>query len=132
MSEPASIPGTIGWNEFICADIDAAATFYGGLFGWTVQDVPLAEGSYKMFCSGETPVAGLMAKPAEAGGMPTMWMSYTIVEDLDASIAKARELGSTIHKDRVDLPMGSFAIIGDPFGGTLGLWMSNDSSAGCQ
>jgi len=31
------------------------------------------------------------------------------VEDVDVSVAKARELGATIHMDRVDLPVGIFA-----------------------
>lgn len=31
------------------------------------------------------------------------------VEDVDVSVAKVRELGATIHMDRVGLPVGIFA-----------------------
>jgi predicted enzyme related to lactoylglutathione lyase len=28
------------WNELVAADLDAAASFYGDLFGWSTQEAP--------------------------------------------------------------------------------------------
>ena len=53
------------------------------------------------------------------------------VEDVDVSVAKARELGATIHMDRVDLPMGSFAVLADPQGATSAFWQGSQE-ADCE
>jgi uncharacterized protein len=51
-----------------------------------------------------------------------MWMGYVTVENLEASLAKATELGAEVHKGITTIPMGRFAIIGDPQGAIIGLW----------
>lgn len=45
--------------------------------------------------------------------------------DIDASIAKAKGLGGTILEERVDLPIGSYAVIADPQGATFAFWQAN-------
>ena len=40
------------------------------------------------------PVGGMIVLPPEAESMPVMWMGYVTVESLEASLAKATELGA--------------------------------------
>jgi predicted enzyme related to lactoylglutathione lyase len=48
------------------------------------------------------------------------------VDDVRAATDKARSLGGTVIRDVTEIPgMGSFTIIQDPTGGTLGLWQSS-------
>ncbi len=54
-----------------------------------------------------------------------MWLSYILVEDLDATAANAAGLGASIVMERVDLPMGSFVIIADPQGAVIAFWQSS-------
>lgn len=122
---PEMTPGIIPWNEVITNDKEASISFYTGLFGWTVDEMAMPNGdTYTMFKQGEKPVAGCVVPPGDAGAMP-MWLSYVNVADIDASIAKAKELGGVIHKERVDLPMGSFAVLSDPQGATFAFWQGN-------
>ncbi len=119
--EPKS-PGTIGWNELCTHDAKGSVEFYTQLMGWTAQEMPMPTGSYTIFSQGSEMVGGCVAMPPEAKGAPTMWMSYINVEDLDAAVAKARELGAKVCKERTDLPTGRFAIITDPQGAAIAFW----------
>ena len=51
-----------------------------------------------------------------------MWMGYVTVENLEASVAKAGELGAEVLKGITAIPMGRFAILADPQGAVVGLW----------
>lgn len=84
--------------------------------------------TYTLFKVGERPVGGLCTPNEDVLDLPEMWLSYVNVENVDASVAKAKELGATIVKDRVDLPMGSFAVIKDPQGATFAFWKCNPNA----
>jgi uncharacterized protein len=58
----------------------------------------------------------------QAEGTPEGWTNYVTVENLEASIAKAREFGGKVCQDITVLQMGRFAIIRDPRGAVVGLW----------
>ncbi len=124
-------PGTIGWNELVTRDVEGSVEFYSKLLGWTANEMPMPTGNYTIFNQGEEMVAGCMAPPPEAEGAPTMWMSYINVEDLDATVAKAKELGAKMCKERVDLPMGSFAIATDPQGAVIAFWQQAEGGGDC-
>jgi uncharacterized protein len=96
--------------------------FYTALFGWTREDMDMGGFTYTMLKSGGRAVGGIIALPKEAESMPVMWMGYVTVENLEASVAKAVELGAKVHKEITTIPMGRFAILGDPQGAVIGLW----------
>ncbi|MCU0313376.1 MAG: hypothetical protein MUC84_04860, partial [Solirubrobacteraceae bacterium] len=48
--------------------------------------------------------------------VPAHWMVYVAVEDCDAACAQARELGGTVSVEPHDIPVGRFAVLGDPQG----------------
>ena len=128
---PDKTPGVISWNELISRDGSGSTSFYTQLFGWQVETMDMGEGlTYNVFNAGERPVGGMLPMPPEAGQMPTMWMSYITVENLEESVAKAQSLGARVLKDVTRLPMGSFAVISDPQGATVGLW--EFSKEGCS
>lgn len=125
--EPDLTPGIVAWNEVMTSDKAGCVEFYSNLFGWTTEDMEMPDGNtYTMFKVGERPVAGCVVPP-EDSQVPPMWLNYINVDDLDAAIEKARALGGSILKERVDLPMGSFAVIADPQGASFAFWkMSAD------
>jgi predicted enzyme related to lactoylglutathione lyase len=49
-------------------------------------------------------------------GLPTHWMVYFAVEDCDATAARAKALGGTVHVEPTDIRVGRFSIIQDPGG----------------
>jgi predicted enzyme related to lactoylglutathione lyase len=115
--------GTFVWDELHTSDPDAAKDFYNEIFGWTSQDSEMGEMTYTIFKrAGDTDVGGAMKAPQ---GAPTAWLPYIATDDVDATAARAKELGGTVIQEPTDIPnMGRFAIVTDPAGGVFGLWKS--------
>jgi uncharacterized protein len=121
-NEMDKTPGIFSWNELMTRDAAASAKFYTALFGWSREEMDMQGYTYSMFKSGDRAVCGMFMLPPEAESMPGMWMPYVTVEDLEASVARAKELGATVHKDITTIPVGRFAILADPQGAIIGLW----------
>jgi predicted enzyme related to lactoylglutathione lyase len=106
--------GALTWNDLMSPDIPAASEFYRQLFGWDISEIEGAEGQYWSITNGGRMNGGIMATPE--GGHP-VWNLYFAVEDVDAAIAKAGELGGRTIAPRMDVPNGtSFAVLSDPSG----------------
>jgi uncharacterized protein len=107
--------------ELTTKDVSKAKEFYGSLFEWKLEDMPMGDGmTYTVIKTGKDPGGGMMAAMP---GSPIAWMPYVLVQDVAKSTRKAKELGATIIKDKTDIPnMGAFSIIVDPTGATIGLF----------
>jgi hypothetical protein len=115
---PAS-EGVFVWDELGTTDVDAAQRFYEQVFGWTTSDMGPEYGGYRVFNRGETGIAGLMSL---MGGQTPGWQPYVAVEDVDATVAKAKDLGGSVHVEPMDVPdVGRIAVLGDPQGAALGI-----------
>jgi predicted enzyme related to lactoylglutathione lyase len=107
--------------ELNTTDVDKAKAFYGKLFQWELEDVPMPEGAYTMIKVGEGTGGGLMKHPIP--GAPSAWLAYVLVDDIGAATAKAKSLGATVMKDVTEvMGAGWLSIIVDPTGAVLGLW----------
>lgn len=118
--------GTFGWVDLASPEPEAAADFYNKVLGWEPRP---AEGAmpYTMFYSGGENVAGMgeLTEEMTAGGMPSVWTSYIIVDDVDATLAKAIELGATPIMEVLQVgDTGRMAFVIDPGGAAVGLWES--------
>jgi len=118
--------GAFCWLELGTTDQDAAKKFYSGLFGWTADDNPMGpEMVYTMFRSGGKDVAGgyrLMKDQVEAH-VPPHWMLYIKVDNVDASAAKAAQLGAQQIVPPSDIPnVGRFALLTDTTGAHISIF----------
>ena len=119
--EPPS--GVFAWDELHATDPEAAASFYGDLFGWTTAE--FVE-EYRLFNAGETPVAGLMKE--RSGSPVAYWLAYFAVEDTDAAAAKAMELGAGVILPPESMEnVGRYAVLTDPTGAAFGLHQGSQS-----
>lgn len=116
--------GQFCWNELMTPDTKKAKDFYAALFGWKTEDHKMPEQVYSMI---KDTCGGMMQTPkGMEKEIPPHWMSYVFVEDVDASVKKAKSLGAEIK-----VPVsaagdyGRFAVIKDPTGAVLGLWQSS-------
>jgi predicted enzyme related to lactoylglutathione lyase len=112
--------------ELNTSDVAKAKDFYGKLFAWKLDDVPMGPGSesYTMIGVGDGGTGGGMMKHPMPGAQ-SAWLPYVDVDDVNEATKKAKSLGGTIVKDVTEIPgYGSFSIIADPTGGVLGLWTS--------
>ena len=109
--------------ELMSTDVGKAKSFYGELFDWELEDVPMNDMTYTMIKVGEGTGGGLMKNPIP--NAPSSWVAYVLVDDLKKAVEKAKALGGTVMKDETPVKdRGSFAIIEDPTGAMLGLWKS--------
>ncbi|HEX4598577.1 MAG TPA: VOC family protein [Burkholderiaceae bacterium] len=107
--------------ELSTTDLSKAKTFYGKLFNWELEDVPMGDATYTMIRVGEGTGGGMMKHPMP--GAPSMWLAYVQVDDLGAATKKAKSLGATVVKDVTEvMGAGQFSIISDPTGAVLALW----------
>src|SRR5262249_18356059 len=56
----STLRGAPCWFETLTTDVDRAAAFYSGLFGWTPEVMPMPGYDYTVFKLGGDPVAGMM------------------------------------------------------------------------
>ena len=110
--------------ELATRDVAKAKAFYGKLFDWKMEDVPMEEiGTYTMISVGEGTGGGMLKNPMPDG--PSMWMSYVLVDDIRAATKKAAALGARVMKDVTEVKdRGWLSIIVDPTGAMLGLWQA--------
>jgi len=98
-----------------------AKEFYGKLFGWKLEDVPMGPDTYTTIDVGEGTGGGITRNP-DASGRP-WWLAYVSVDNVAEATKKAKSLGATIKTDVTEIPnVGTFSIIADPTGAVLALW----------
>ncbi|MEO6785489.1 MAG: VOC family protein [Chthoniobacteraceae bacterium] len=111
---------SIEWNELITPDPEAAAKFYGGLFGWTTETMPMPGKPYTMLKHGERFFGGLMSPPQP--GIPPHWLHYVSVANVEDTLAKAVGLGASVCLGATDIgEAGRIAVLKDPQGAVFGL-----------
>jgi uncharacterized protein len=113
--------------ELSTTDVNQAKSFYGKLFQWDLQDMPMGDGmTYTTIKPGEGPGGGIMQQVIP--GAPSAWLAYVLVDDVPAATAKAKSLGAKVMKDTTEVPgYGWFSVIVDPTGAALGLWKAKTS-----
>jgi predicted enzyme related to lactoylglutathione lyase len=110
-------PCSLTWNELMTPDVGAAASFYGGLFGWKAETMNMGGDGppYTVWMLGDGGIGGAMPPPMD--GMPAFWGVYFAVADCDATVAKAQELGANVLNGPMDVPdVGRMAALMDPQG----------------
>jgi len=120
-------PGSLTWTELMTSNTDKALAFYTGLLPWSTEKMmsgpPDQQFPYTMYKTGDTYAGGMMPIQPDMGPMPSHWMSYFMVDDCDASTAKAQKLGAKVHVPGMDIPnMGRFSILQDPQGAVFALF----------
>jgi predicted enzyme related to lactoylglutathione lyase len=123
-SMPVGDANTFGWAELNARGVDKALPFYQKVFGWTVKTSDLGPDSppYNEFqLDGESIAGGTeMSKQAPAE-MPSYWLVYFAVDDVDKSFKAATQAGGREMVAPMDFPGGRFAIVSDPQGAAFGL-----------
>ena len=105
--------------ELNTTDVKKAKDFYSKLFDWKLEDMP--GGDYTMIGVGEGTGGGIMKNPIP--GAPSFWLSYVLVDDIQAATKKAKSLGAMVMKDVSPVQgYGEFSVLQDPTGAHFALW----------
>jgi uncharacterized protein len=116
--------GSWTWNNLMSGDPDAAAEFYGAVFGWTRAQ---SEGAPDFIWNWQVDeqrwpegLAGLMAVGSDMpADTPPHWQVYLAVEKLDEAIRKTTAAGGSVIFGPQETPAGSFATFSDPQGAVI-------------
>ncbi len=117
--------------EIPAEDLERAKSFYGAVFGWDLQTMPMPGGEYTS--AKTTAVDEKTQMPLEPGAINGGMMQRdertpapVITIDVDAIDDALREIearGGTTVTPRTPIPgMGAFAYFKDPEGNVMGLW----------
>ncbi|MEM1288491.1 MAG: VOC family protein [Pseudomonadota bacterium] len=114
------------WTDLSTYDVDTAQNDYAALFGWSFAN----DADYSFALSGDTPVAAVFPMPARLAdmGMPSFWMSYVHVDNLDAMVSRARSFENVV----IELEPHAFnseariALVRDPSGAGFTMYEGPD------
>ena len=123
------IPGVPCWVDASEPDPEAAAEFYGGLFGWELEDTmpPEAPGKYFMARLRGLDVAAVGSIPEGAPPI-AMWNTYFWVDSADESASKVRDAGGSTVMEPFDvMDAGRMAFMTDSEGAAFGLWQAKEN-----
>ena len=109
--------GSMTWNDLATPDPDAAAAFYGALFGWTTEEVPDA-GGYRVIHNGERSNGGIMP----TGDMPANWIPYFGHDDVERLVGEIDGFGGRLLNGPLPIWEGTIAVLGDPQGAVFAIW----------
>ena len=117
--------GEIVHFEVPAADADRASGFWSGLFGWNIGGSAMEGFDYRMFQVSDKLGGAVMPSDKPGSGV----VIYYDTADIDASIAKVRELGGTAD-DKQPVPThGWFAACKDTEGNPFSLWQGDSNAA---
>jgi predicted enzyme related to lactoylglutathione lyase len=125
---PTAAHGRFHWNELLTTDIEAAKNFYSTTMGWVYDEMDMPSGGkYYVAIKGNDPVAGIMELPADSPNVGSShWMSYVEVDNIAASIAKAKAAGAVVLQEPFEVAeVGTIVVMKDPTGGVIG-WIKPD------
>jgi hypothetical protein len=116
-AELANEPGSFTWTELQTRDINAAKQFYPKVFGWGIKDSASGPMTYTEWqVNGRSIAGGMPMDPSIPANIPPNWLVYFAVEDTEAAVAKAQQLGGRVMMPPMDTPAGKFAVLADPTG----------------
>lgn len=119
-----TMPQRTWWHELNTWEPEAALAFYGRTLGWQFEPSPLPDGAAYWIARKEgKPVGGIfeLTSPHYAG-IPSHWMTYMTVHDIDKAEHDTTRAGGTIMRPAVFVPgVGRLAVVMDNSGAIIGL-----------
>jgi len=106
-------PGVPCWVATIQPDPEAAAAFYGELFGWDYAD---GGGFLIARLRGRDVAAVAPLPPGVDPPPPPDWIADIWIDSADDAAGKARSAGGTVLAEPFDGPAGRVTVIADPAG----------------
>ncbi len=118
------LPGKFVWADLVTDDVPAAARFYGGLFGWTFEDV----GGYFIAANEERPLCGMFQhpRPKDRPEAKPRWFGYISVSSVERAQRAVTKTGGRVLAAPKKMPnRGEQAVFADPEGALFGVVRSS-------
>jgi predicted enzyme related to lactoylglutathione lyase len=113
-------PGRFVWHDLVTQDLAASKKFYGGLLGWTFDEVPGSKGRYVVIRQGGAAIGGIAE--VKRGLNVSQWVSHISTDDVDRAVAAATAAGGGIAVKPFDVGQRArVAVLTDPQGAPFGV-----------
>ncbi|MEM7032771.1 MAG: VOC family protein [Chloroflexota bacterium] len=113
------------WTDLSTFDLGASKDFYTQIFGWQFKP----DDDYHFAYVGLKQAAGLFVMPEkfQQMGLPSFWMSYMSVTDIERVVDQAKTMGGIVEVKPTDfIGQGKIALIRDPAGAGFTVWEGPD------
>jgi predicted enzyme related to lactoylglutathione lyase len=118
---PSHCVGTVSVEELHTTEPTKALSFYEKVVGFSHRSMDMGPGGKYHILSRDGVDRGGVTGHLPAGASPH-WLPYVDVDDVDATIARARKLGARIPVSPEDIPgIGRFGVLEDPTGAVLAI-----------
>lgn len=121
----AEEPGTISWTDLTIKNADEVRNFYSEVVGWKFEFVSMGEYSDYGMLTPDTKktVAGICHASGANSDLPSQWLIYINVADLEQSIENCLKLGGKIIVGTKNYSgAGKYCVIQDPAGAVCALF----------
>ncbi|MEO7571821.1 MAG: VOC family protein [Acidimicrobiales bacterium] len=121
------IPGVPCWVDTNQTDPAKAAEFYGGLFGWELEE-SMPEGAPGSYLAARIRGGDVAAVASLREGSPAaVWNTYIWVDDADAAAKQVVEAGGSVLLEPYDVPgAGRMAVLADTEGAVFSVWQARE------
>ncbi|MFF4717333.1 VOC family protein [Streptomyces eurythermus] len=115
--EATATPGAYCWAEVFTREPEQADAFLASVFPYRMKEIEDDAVDFRMFDIGEDTVLGRMRMTEDfPPEVPSYINVYFAVDDCDAAVARAVELGGVLRFGPMNSPFGRFAALSDPQG----------------
>ncbi len=128
MSDKSQL-GTIGWFDLTVKNAKPLSKFYSDVIGWKIQETPVDDYHDYTMTHSETehPLSGICHKKGQNSDIPSQWLMYVYVDEIEKRSLRIEELGGTILKGpTAPSSYGRFTIFKDPEGAVMALFEANN------
>ena len=110
-------PNALSWFELATTDTESAGDFYRQVLQVEVGPDPDTPFPYTLMTVNGNPAAGIIQIGEDWGPVPPNWGVYFGVSDVDATVAKAQELGGSVVVEATDIAdFARFSVLRDAEG----------------
>ena len=118
--------GSITWFDLTVPDAEKVKDFYSKVVGWKAAPVSMGEyNDYNMSSpESEKTNAGICHKRGGNAHLPSQWMIYITVKNIDESAKSCKESGGKVLSSPKEMSeYGKFCVIEDPAGAVRTLFV---------
>lgn len=121
------ISGVPCWVDTNQTDPAKAAEFYGGLFGWELEE-SMPEGTPGSYLTARIRGGDVAAVASlREGSAAVAWNTYIWVDDADATAKQVVEAGGSVLLEPFDVPgAGRMAVMADTEGAVFSVWQARE------
>jgi len=113
------------WADLSTPDPARAQKFYSDVFGWRLDKSERDNSGYMHIKNGEQHIGGILPVAHRDPKSPAHWLIYIQVADVDAAVAKAKQLGGkTLMPPQSIEGVGTWSVLADPQGAVFSVFKS--------